>query len=137
MAAQRGTENSRKMSWFDTFRGDHGCHHFHEQAAGNFMKRGALQLGMALMLLTAAATRWCARGEEPAAQEKMEKVKAAFVFNFLQFTEWPAASFEHPESPIVVGFTGDSGLVEAFRTAVAGKTENGRAVLVKQVLGAG
>jgi hypothetical protein len=98
------------------------------------MKRRVLQHGAALMLLLAATTTLCAWGDEPSLQDK---VKAAFVFNFMQFTEWPAGTFESADSPIVVGFVGESAMADAFRSAAMSKTVNGRAVLVKQIRSTG
>ena len=98
------------------------------------MKRAAFQIGMAVMLLAAAAAVPCARGAGPVSPEKL---KAEYVFNFLQFTEWPAGTFGRPDSPIVVGFSGSPAMAEEFRSAVVGKTVNGRAVMVKQIRGAG
>ena len=82
------------------------------------------------MLLIAAWPMVCARGEKAAPEEK---VKAGFVFNFIEFTKWPAGTFEAAETPIVVGFAGETPIEEAFRAAAVGTTVNGRAVVAKQV----
>lgn len=82
------------------------------------------------MVLAAALPALCARSAEATLEEK---VKAAFVFNFMQFTEWPAGTFAGANSPIVVGFVGDTAVEEVLRSVVADKTVNGRAVAVKRV----
>jgi hypothetical protein len=93
------------------------------------MKCRAIQWMIAMVLL-AAAPMLCARADGPTLEEK---VKAAFVFNFMQFTEWPEGTFIGSDTPIVVGFVGDEGVADIFRAATASKTVNGRAISVKQV----
>lgn len=48
-------------------------------------------------------------------------VKAAFVYQFANFVEWPEASFENINSPLKIGVAGDDELLEALRKIVAGK----------------
>jgi len=36
------------------------------------------------------------------------QVKAAYLFNFLKFVEWPIESFADPLAPIVIGVDGDN-----------------------------
>jgi hypothetical protein len=38
---------------------------------------------------------------------KEYQVKAAFLFNFTQFVEWPATAFSAPNAPFVIGILGD------------------------------
>ncbi|MBI2498179.1 MAG: YfiR family protein, partial [Opitutae bacterium] len=35
------------------------------------------------------------------------EVKAAFLFNFAQFVEWPAAAFPEPQTPLIIGVLGE------------------------------
>lgn len=37
-------------------------------------------------------------------------LKAAFLFNLAKFIRWPAAKFEHEDSPLVIGIRGDEAL---------------------------
>ena len=48
-------------------------------------------------------------------------VKAAFVYQFANFVEWPEASFENISSPLKIGVAGDDELLEALRKIVVGK----------------
>src|SRR5947209_7882618 len=59
------------------------------------------------------------------------RVRAAFLFNFVQFTEWPAGTFANDGDPIVIGVLKPDPLEGALETAVAGKTINNRKVIVK------
>ena len=45
---------------------------------------------------------------------RVEEVKAAFVVNFLRYTEWPATSFETSDSPFVVLVIGAEPVGEAL-----------------------
>jgi hypothetical protein len=45
-------------------------------------------------------------GEPPTASSEY-KVKAAFLFNFAQFVEWPVKRFADAKAPIVIGILGD------------------------------
>ena len=40
-------------------------------------------------------------------KEKIAKIKAAYLLNFLKFSTWPEDAFEGKESPIIVGVLGD------------------------------
>lgn len=68
-----------------------------------------------------------ARGADP---DIAHQVKAAFLFNFAKFIEWPAAA---SQAPLVVCVGGDGELQQALEMLVAGKTANGRTIVVKGV----
>ncbi|MDM8526204.1 YfiR family protein [Desulfococcaceae bacterium HSG8] len=78
---------------------------------------------------------------------KEDRVKAAFVFNFLKFSEWPPGTFEDCESPITLCIASDnlfSEIVSSFGLKLEGigkgkafyalrnKTVGGRKVNVKE-----
>ncbi len=45
-------------------------------------------------------------------------VKAAFLYKFARFVEWPAEAFETPESPVVICILGDDPFGPALETIV-------------------
>ena len=60
------------------------------------------------------------------------QVKAAFVYNFAKFTEWPAAAFASPQAPIRLCLSGvDETQTKAF-AAIEGKPVQGREVRIKR-----
>ncbi len=59
------------------------------------------------------------------------QIKAGFLFNFTKFVEWPPDAFADATSPIVLGIVGEDPFGDLLTRAVAGKTVNGRAVLVR------
>jgi hypothetical protein len=61
------------------------------------------------------------------------RIKAAFLYNFAKFVEWPAQAFKSPSDPIVIGVLGTDPFGDALAEAVAGKTLGGRAFQVREV----
>lgn len=67
------------------------------------------------------------------AQPREHEVKAAYLYRFLSFIEWPAASFARPDSPIVVGVLDAEDVLEALAGIVPGRVVQGRPVAVRRV----
>jgi hypothetical protein len=61
------------------------------------------------------------------------RVKAAFLYNFAKFVDWPPRAFKGPSDPIVIGVLGKNPFGDSLNEAVAGKTLGGRAFQVRQV----
>jgi hypothetical protein len=61
------------------------------------------------------------------------KVKAAFLYNFPKFVEWPPHAFKGPADPIVIGVLGRNPFRDALTDALAGKTINGRPFQVREI----
>ena len=59
-------------------------------------------------------------------------VKAAFVFKFLGYVEWPAA-VSTPEGPYVIGIAGAEEVAAELERMAAPRTINGRRVAVRRV----
>ena len=59
------------------------------------------------------------------------QVKAAYLFNFAKFVEWPASAFPGAGAPLVIGVIGKGPYGEA-RYALTGRTAKGRKVTVRQ-----
>ena len=58
------------------------------------------------------------------------EVKAVFIFNFVQFVEWPPDAFDSPESPFTIGVLGDDPFGSLLDEAVKGEVVKGRPLLV-------
>ena len=58
------------------------------------------------------------------------QVKAAYLFNFLKFVEYPNESFIDPLAPIVIGVIGDDPFGNALPQVVIGKTVQGRDLVI-------
>jgi hypothetical protein len=59
-------------------------------------------------------------------------VKAAYLFNFLKFVEWPEDSFTDPLAPIVIGVVGDDPFGNTLPQVVIGKTVQGRDLVIRR-----
>jgi hypothetical protein len=58
------------------------------------------------------------------------RVKAVFLFNFTQFVEWPAGTFAHANTPLVIGVLGEDPFGAYLDETVRGETANGRPLIV-------
>ena len=65
------------------------------------------------------------------------QVKAAFLYNFARFVEWPPARFKDPHDPIAICVFGQSPIIEAVEQAVKGKVVAERGFSLHQVWDAG
>jgi hypothetical protein len=54
------------------------------------------------------------------------QVKAAFLFNFAKFVEWPPRAFTETNSPIVIGVLGKNVFGNDLETTIRDKTVNNR-----------
>jgi hypothetical protein len=61
------------------------------------------------------------------------RIKAAFLYNFAKFVDWPPEAFKGPSDPIVIGILGKNPFGDSLHEAVAGKTFKGRAFQVREV----
>lgn len=80
---------------------------------------------IALGILFSAAARAQSAGEY--------KIKAAFLYNFAKFVEWPPQVFKSASDPIVIGVLGKNPFGGELAEAVAGKTLRGRAFQVRGI----
>ena len=87
----------------------------------------------ALLVITMG---WIAGTSISAAKEELPseyQVKAAFLFNFAKYVDWPAAAFPGPNAPIVIGVMAKDRFDDDLRQAVEGKTVNGRPFVIKHL----
>ena len=61
------------------------------------------------------------------------QVKAAFVYNFLNFIEWPASPYARADEPFRVCVVGGDPVSEELVVAVRGETVAGRKILVERL----
>jgi hypothetical protein len=68
---------------------------------------------------------------EPVGKEY--QVKAAFLYNFAKFVEWPAHRFEEASSPIVIGVFGGNPFGGELERLTRDRTINGRPIVVRVI----
>ena len=87
---------------------------------------GAGVLAAAAVLVAAPA---CAQSE---AQSEY-RVKAAFLYKFGSYVEWPERTFPKPDSALTIGVMGADALADELAQIVSGRSVNGRPVQVRRL----
>jgi hypothetical protein len=64
------------------------------------------------------------------------QVKAAFLYNFARFVEWPAEVFTGPADPIVTCILGKDPFGHWLKEAINGRSIEGRALTLRHIAGA-
>ena len=73
-----------------------------------------------------------ARADNAAASAALERrVKAAFLYKFLGYAEFPAGAFADAASPVVIGVAGADDLAAELARIVSGRTINNRPIVVR------
>ncbi len=67
-------------------------------------------------------------GHTSAQTVEESRVKAAYLYNFAKFVEWPSKVFQNPGDPAVICVVGDERTSDVLEPAVSGKKVNGRPV---------
>ena len=92
-----------------------------------------------LMVLAATALgafSWAFPGivraqDDPATLER--RVKAAFVYQFAGYVEWPEATLAQPAQPITIGVMGDDAIEGELTQVVAGRTIEAHPLTIRRV----
>lgn len=61
------------------------------------------------------------------------RVKAAFLYKFGSYIEWPGSSFARADSPLAIGVMGADALADELARIVSGRSVNGRSVQVRKL----
>jgi hypothetical protein len=59
------------------------------------------------------------------------QVKAAFIYNFTQFIEWPKDAFSSPDAPFIIAVVGDDPFDGALDKILAGKSVGNRPIVTR------
>ena len=86
----------------------------------------ALSIGIAAGIAAPRAAQADAQADE-------YRVKAAFLYKFGSYVEWPSGSFARSDSPVTIGVMGADALADELAQIVAGRNVNGRPVLVRKL----
>lgn len=93
----------------------------------------ALRRALAWLLLAlVTGAPGLAQAQAPVAALERQ-VKAAYLFKFASFVEWPEASFARPDSPLHIGVAGSEVLAAQLERMVAGRSVNGHPVRVRRL----
>lgn len=91
----------------------------------------ALPSAVSLMILAGFVLGGARAVKSQAVQE--QQVKAAFLYNFAKFVEWPPQAFATASDPFVVCAYGKNQVFDALKQGVEDKTVQNRTILVKAV----
>src|SRR6202020_197758 len=69
-------------------------------------------------------------GHAQADTSREYQIKAAFLYNFVQFVKWPGTTFPTSDSPFYIGILGDDPFGSALDDTVAGEAINGHRLSV-------
>lgn len=90
-----------------------------------------LLLPPVLLLLLPLWPQWPARGADSGTEAA---VKAAYLFKFPAYVEWPAAVFDGPEAAQVIGVLGAEKVLAELELLAAGRRVNGRPLVARRLL---
>lgn len=94
----------------------------------------AMVLGAAFALALAAAAPVRAQpAQDDADSLPARRVKAAFLYKFLAYVEWPPQAFADSASPLVIGVLGPEPVVAEVKEVVGERLAQGRAVIVRRL----
>jgi len=88
------------------------------------------RLSSLLLLLGALAVLV---GTARAQQASEAAIKAAFLYKFAGYVEWPAQAFQAAETPLVIGTLAADEVALHLEAVVANRTVNGRRVVVRRI----
>jgi hypothetical protein len=74
---------------------------------------------------------WAGLAAQPASKE--DQLKAAFIYNFTKFIEWPADRFPAAETPLVIGVLGQNTVRDELQGIAKTHRFNGRPIEIKAV----
>jgi hypothetical protein len=61
------------------------------------------------------------------------RVKAAFIYQFLGYVEWPSHAFADSASPLVIGVLGNERVVDEMKEVIGERMAQGRSVVVRRL----
>jgi hypothetical protein len=98
------------------------------------IRSGAL-LGIVLFLFLApfAWSFGSADGDDGGQAGIEYQTKAAFLFNFAKFVDWPPHKFNEPDSPLIIGIVGSDPFGGLLDEAVQGRQINDHSVLILHI----
>jgi hypothetical protein len=89
----------------------------------------AIRIALAWLLM-AASFLAAAQTESRTAEVR---IKAAFLYKFAEFVQWPPAAFVDPSTPFVIGIVGADDVASELERVVSDRTVQGRALSVRRL----
>lgn len=89
-------------------------------------------IAMRFLLIIAVMSRLAASGSQVQPLDEYQ-VKAAFLYNFAKFVEWPAEGFQSGNEPIVICVLGSDPFGHDLENAVKGKAIDGHPLTTRKI----
>jgi hypothetical protein len=89
-----------------------------------------MRLLLTALVLSIAASSVCAAPDAG----KEDQLKAAFLYNFLKFIDWPTDKMPDNNEPAVIGIYGGQGFAKAFEP-IKDKTVGSRQIVIREFAG--
>jgi uncharacterized protein DUF4154 len=89
--------------------------------------RATLFLGLNLLVFLSGYGR--AQNSQPTEYQ----IKAAFIFNFARFIEWPPKAFSRTTSPLVIGILGENPFHNDLQRTIGGKTVDDHPLVINEL----
>lgn len=87
---------------------------------------------MNLRLLFVALTAFlCGLSTSQAQVSREYQLKAVFLYNFAQFTEWPNGAFSNDHSPLVIGVIGTDPFGHTLENTIKGEMAMGHPLIIE------
>lgn len=93
----------------------------------------AMRRTLALALLATAAGPWTTAWAQETQAPTEYEVKAAYLYNFARFVQWPADAFPTPDSPFVLAVLGEDRFGPMLDAMCEGKRLFDRRIVIKRV----
>jgi len=94
--------------------------------------RGWFECRLAIWFVGGALTLAPSTLQAQSNPPKEYQIKAAFLLNFAQFVDWPAAVFTNAEAPLTIGVVGDDPFGAALEKTVEGETVHNRRLTIQR-----
>jgi hypothetical protein len=106
-----------------------------ERTTGTLPMRVVVWLRAVALLAAAALLIWPVELRAQSARQREYEIKAAYLYNFIRYIDWPADSLPPAGGRIIIGIVGDSPFGSAI-DPLNGKQIKGCTLAVKQIVNA-
>lgn len=97
------------------------------RVGGHGWRAALSRCGLAVALVLATSAR-----AHPQAAVPEYEIKAAFLYNFAKFVEWPEDAFAASDGALVVGVLGDDPFGSLLERSLAGKTVHDHPLVIRR-----
>lgn len=95
-------------------------------------RRPTVRVAQAFLAILLVALAWAAAAQAVGLARE-SAVKAAFLYKFGSFVEWPAGLFRSPSQPFVIAVYGDDAVASELEQITTGRSIDGHPVQVQRI----